>query len=79
VDSNQRGDEDRLHSDSLGEIHVSDDWVISGLAHFLQARGVSAEAIDVELAPKGKCLRFTTTPGAVGVGLLPLLVTGRAS
>lgn len=35
VDGNQRSDEERLHSDTLLEVHLTDDYIIEKLSDYL--------------------------------------------
>ena len=72
--SNQASDEERLHTDKLVQIELSDDYVIDNLRSFLASPNVKAQAIQVWITSKGKTLEFDVAVGPAGVGFLPLVV-----
>jgi len=53
---------------------LSDDYIIENLSDFLEHRGQSASARDLEIISKGKKLRFSLEFGAAGMRMLPLMV-----
>jgi hypothetical protein len=79
VDSNQKSDEERLHSEELREIHLSDDYVIENLSEFLSSPKVTALQLAVEITSCGKVLHFPIAIGPAGLGFLPLVVQRQAS
>lgn len=78
VDGNQRDDENRLHSEILQSIQISDEYVIDRLSEFL-SRQTGVSGISLEILSKGKRLKFSVEPGAVGLGFLPLLVKSKSN
>lgn len=74
VDSNQRTDEEHLHTDELREIHLSDDYSIENLATFLELPSVRGQEVVVELTTKGLMLRYSVAIGPAGLAFLPLVV-----
>ena len=79
VDENQRIDECRLHSESLSEIHIADDYIIENLRQFLGQPYVTAKELRVQIVSQAKLLDYTVSFGAAGLDKLPLLVTRVAS
>lgn len=75
VDENQRIDERRLSSETLSQIHIDDDYIIENLQRFLRQPYVDAKELRVQIISEGSFLNFSASIGAVGVGMLPLLVT----
>jgi len=73
VDGNQRDDENRLHSENLQSVQISDDYVIDQLSDFL-SRHTGVSGMCLEILSKGKRLKYSVEPGAAGLGFLPLLV-----
>lgn len=63
VDSNQRADEEKLHTEELTEVHLSDDYVLDRLATFLSSDHIKAESIALEILSRGKTLRFSVAVG----------------
>jgi|SRR6185437_13329316 len=74
VDTNQKSDEEHLHSEELREIHLSDDYVIQNFSSFLSSPNVAAQKFAVEITSCGKVLHFPIAIGSAGVGFLPLIV-----
>lgn len=74
VDGNQRSDEERLHSDTLLQVHLADDYIIEKLSDFLDHWGQSASALELEIISKGRKLRFSLELGSAGMNMLPLIV-----
>lgn len=79
VDSNQSSDEERLHSEQLLEIHLSDEYVLDNFQSFLRSPNVTAEALVAEITSRGKVLQFPIAIGPAGLGFLPLVVQRQAS
>ncbi|MBD8898379.1 hypothetical protein [Rhodanobacter sp. DHG33] len=79
VDSNQKSDEERLHSEELREIHLSDNYVIENLSSFLSSPNMAVQELVVEIASCGKVLHFPIAIGPAGLGVLPLVVQRQAS
>jgi hypothetical protein len=74
VDGNQRSDEERLHSDTLLQVHLADNYIIENLNDFLDHWGQSASALELEIISKGRKLRFSLELGSAGMNMLPLIV-----
>jgi len=79
VDDNQSIDERRLHSETLTEIHISDDYIIDNLAQFLKHPYVTAQEMRLQILSQGKPLDYMVSFGAAGLGHLPFLVQRVAS
>jgi hypothetical protein len=79
VDDNQRIDERRLHSETLTEVHISDDYIIDNLAQFLKQPYVAAQEMRLQILSQGKPLDYVVSFGAAGLGHLPLMVQRIAS
>ncbi|WP_250634457.1 hypothetical protein [Pinirhizobacter soli] len=74
VDSNQRMDEEHLHTDELREIQLSDEYSIDNLASFLESPSAGGKEIIVELTTRGRMLRYRVAIGPAGLAFLPLVV-----
>lgn len=74
VDENQRIDQLRIHSETLTQVHFSDDHIIDNLAQFLAQPSVSAQGMRLQILSQGASLDYTITFGAAEVGVLPLFV-----
>ena len=79
VDSNQKSDEERLHTEELREIHLSDDYVLEKLSSFLSSPNVNGQGLVVEITSCDKVLHFPIAIGPAGLGFLPLVVQRQAS
>lgn len=63
VDSNQREDEQRIHSEKLVSIQIPDSYVIDRLHKYLSSKHVDADSIVIEITSQGKLLRFPVEIG----------------
>jgi hypothetical protein len=79
VDDNQSIDERRLHSETLTEVHISDDYIVDNLARFLRQPYVTAQEMRLQILSQDKPLDYMVSFGAAEVGHLPLLVQRIAS
>jgi hypothetical protein len=74
VGENQMADEERLHSEELLSIQISDEFLIDKLSDQFTQYSDGISEFYLEILSKGKRFIFSVTQGASGLGFLPLLL-----
>jgi len=67
VDGNQRTDEERLHSQELQSVQITDEYVIDKLSDLFSLYSREISEMRLIILSKGRSLSYNVVPGAAGV------------
>lgn len=75
VDDNQTMDERALHSEQLKSVQLFDEFVISGLVSFFNARSARCSEVCLQILSKGQTFSFPINFGVVESSFMTLLIS----